>query len=143
MARLSLVLLLVPVLTLALAAEASACSCAPPSPRESFRESEAAIVARLVEVVPRPHYQADYVYRVRRVHKGGRGIEAGELLSVRSGRNGASCGMPRGERPYGIFLERFRSRWASSLCWTVSPRKMRRAARGDAARATSCTTGRA
>lgn len=108
---------------------AQACSCIERTPRQALREADAAIVARLVEVVPANGYSAEYHYLVRRAYKGGKGIRAGETISVRSGLNGASCGFPRGEeRWYGLFLYRSGNRWTGGLCGTVAPRQLSAAA---------------
>jgi hypothetical protein len=111
---------------------AQACSCIERTPREALREADAAIVGRLVEVVPAANgYSAEYRYLVRRAYKGGKGIRAGTTVSVRSGTNGASCGFPLDEeRWYGLFLYRGENRWTGGLCGIVTPRQLAAAASG-------------
>jgi hypothetical protein len=132
------VLPLVLLASLLAAETALACSCAPVSAKEQFRQSDAAVVARLVDVVPRSEQSSDFVYRVKRAFKGERRLERGDRLTIRSSNSGASCGLPREKRRYGLFLERINGEYTSSLCSVVSPRKMRRAARGSSARASGC-----
>jgi hypothetical protein len=114
-----------------MATGAQACSCIDRTPREALREADAAIVGRLVEVVPTNAYSAEYRYLVRRAYKGGRGIRAGETIAVRSGVNGASCGLPVDEeRWYGLFLYRSGSGsgWSGGLCGLVASRQLSAAA---------------
>lgn len=108
---------------------AQACSCIERSPREALREADAAIVGRLVKVVPANGYSAEYHYLVRRAYKGSKGVSAGETVSVRSGVNGAGCGFPVDEeRWYGLFLYRSGNRWTGGLCGIVTPRQLSAAA---------------
>jgi hypothetical protein len=118
------------------AASAGACSCAPQAPAESLREADAAIVGRLVEVVPRGRLHADYRYEVAQVY-GGQGIERGRMLTVRSGRRAAACALPRRtDHMYGLFLSRAGGRWFGGICGVIEPRRLRHAAqqRPDARR---------
>ncbi len=129
--RLSLAGALTLVAVLGFAASAQACSCAPTPPGKALRESDAAVVGRLIEVVPRGQLQADYRYAVERVYRGATAIEAGEMLSVRSAQGGAACGLPRrDDRRYGLFLTRLDGRWRSGLCSVVTPRRLWLAAQG-------------
>jgi hypothetical protein len=108
---------------------AQACSCLQRTPREAFREADAAIVGRLVEAVPLDAHSAEYRYRVRRAYKAGTGIRAGEEVAVRSGIGGASCGLPRDEeRWYGLFLYRSAGRWSGGSCGLLPPRRLAAAA---------------
>ena len=107
-------------------AGAQACSCAHQGPLEALRDSDAAIVGRLVKVVPRDDASADYRYRVRRVYRGARMLERGETISVRSARQAAACGLPpRQPRPVGLFLRRDpQGRWTAGICSTIAPRRL-------------------
>ena len=108
---------------------AQACSCIERPPRQALREADAAIVARLVKVVPANGYSAEYHYLVRRVYKRATGIQGGETIAVRSGIDGASCGFPVDEeRWYGLFLSRSGKRWTGGLCGLVAPRQLSAAA---------------
>jgi hypothetical protein len=143
--RLSIAGALVFLGVLGLAEGANACSCAPQSPLEALRRSDAAIVGRLVEVVPRNRLQADFRYRVRRVYRGARMIEPGKTISVQSSRSAAACGLPRRQdRPVGLFLLLDGERWTAGVCSTISPRRLWAAARrgyGGARRAgINCTS---
>jgi len=112
-------------------AGAQACSCLELNPRAALRQADAAVVARLVRVEPVDHYGADYIYLVRRVYKGGKGIRAGETISVRSGINGASCGLPDDKvRWYGLFLSHGGDLWRGGLCGLAAPRELAAAAGG-------------
>jgi hypothetical protein len=96
-----------------------------------MRESDAAVVGRLVEVIPVGTLQADYRYEVQRVYRGARMIEARQMISVRSARRSAACALPRRkERSYGLFLTRAEGRWRSSICSVVTPRRLWTAAQG-------------
>jgi len=126
--RLSTALLSVALVGMALAGSAEACSCAPQAPAESLRESDAALVGRLVKVVPRGRFRADYRYEVQRVYRGG-GIEAGRVLTVRSGRRASACALPRRlDHLYGLFLTRARGRWLGGICGVIEPRRLAHAA---------------
>jgi hypothetical protein len=117
---------------LVFAGSAQACSCAPQSPAESLRESDGAIVARLVTVLPHGRLHADYRYEVRHVYRGAELIDEGRMLTVRSGRTAAACALPRRlDRVYGLFLSRARGRWFGGICGVVEPRRMRHAAQNQ------------
>jgi hypothetical protein len=134
--RLSLTAALVMLGALAFAASAPACSCAPMKPSEALRQSDAAIVGRLVKVVPRGALRADYRYRVRRVYRGRHMIERGQMLSVRSARRAAACALPRRiAHSYGLFLTRAGGRWSSGICGVIEPRKLEEAAKRPGRRA--------
>jgi Tissue inhibitor of metalloproteinase len=112
----------VALLGLVFAGSARACSCARSTPTASMAEADAAIVGRLVAVVPRSAMVADYRYRVKRVYRGGKMIERGKIVSVRSSRSSAACALPsRTGLVYGLFLAREKARWVSGLCGVVSP----------------------
>ncbi|HMJ73783.1 MAG TPA: hypothetical protein VK471_10510 [Solirubrobacterales bacterium] len=126
---------------------AQACSCAPQVPVEALRRSDAAIVARLVEVVPRGNMRTDYRYRVRRVYRGARMLGRGEMVSVRSARRTAACGLPRRQaRPIGLFLSRDpRGHWTAGICSMIAPRRLEQAAKQGGGRSrlpvrASCTS---
>ncbi len=128
LARLSTALLLVALGGLVLAGSAAACSCAPQAPAESLREADAALVGRLVAVIPRGRYRADYRYEIRRVYRGG-GLRRGRMLTVRSGRRAAACALPRRQRRYGLFLTWDGDHWLGGICGVVAPRRLWHAAR--------------
>lgn len=120
---------LVVLVALASAGSAHACSCAPLAPGESLREADAAIVGRLVEVVPVGRFRAEYRYRVQQVFRGGREIESDRMLSVRSARRSAACALPRRlDHEYGLFLIRAEGHWASGICGVIEPHRLRLAA---------------
>jgi hypothetical protein len=124
---------------LVLADGAMACSCAPQAPAEALEESDAAVVARLVKVLPHGKLHADYRYEVRQVYRGRETIEVGQMLSVRSGRRAAACALPRRlNQVYGLFLVRGQGKWFGGICGVVEPRRLRHAAQNqpaDSARA--------
>jgi hypothetical protein len=127
--RLSTALLSVALVGMALAGSASACSCAPQAPAESLRDSDAAVVARLVKVLPHGKLHADYRYEVRHVYRGGATIDKGQMLTVRSGRRAATCALPRRlNHVYGLFLARRQGHWFGGICGVVEPRRLRHAA---------------
>lgn len=92
--------------------------------------ADAAIVGRLVNVVPRGDFRADYRYRVKRVYRGRRMIEPGQILSVRSSSHASACALPRRiDYTYGLFLILDGRQWKSGICGVVSPGEMWRASR--------------
>lgn len=121
---------------LVFAGSAQACSCARVAPVAAMQRADAAVVAKLVRVVPRSRLVADYRYRVQRVYKRGGGIRRGRVISVRSARGAAACGLPRRQRrAIGLFLRRDRRRhWTAGICSTIAPPRLARAARRDRAR---------
>lgn len=123
-------------LVLVTAPGAVACSCVPQAPGESLREADAAVVGRLVRVMPAGALYAIYRYEVRRVYKGPSRIEAGRMIDVRSARRSAACALPRrAGRSYGLFLLRRNGRWVGSICGVVSPQRLRHAAQAGASAA--------
>ena len=127
--RLSSVAVLALLCALIFVGSAQACSCAPQAPAESLRESDAAVVGRLVEVLPRGRLHADYRYEVRHVYRGADAIGSAETLTVRSGRKAATCALPRRlDRVYGLFLSRAHGRWFGGICGVIEPRRLRHAA---------------
>jgi hypothetical protein len=102
-----------------------------------MRKADAAIVGRLVKVIPRSGFRADYRYRVQRVYKLGPGIRRGQVISVRSARQSAACGLPsQTGRRYGLLLAWGEGRWTSGLCGVLKPRELDSAAY----RRASCTS---
>jgi hypothetical protein len=92
------------------------------APADAMRQADAAIVGRLVKVVPRNRFQADFRYRVRRVYKRGQGIRRGRMISVRSARDSAACGLPgKTGRRYGLLLVRDEGHWTGGLCGVRRP----------------------
>jgi hypothetical protein len=127
--RLALAAAIVALGALVSATGAQACSCIERTPREALRESDAAIVGRLVGMDAANPYSADYRYLVRRVYKRGTGLRGGETVSVRSGIDGASCGLPDDrERWFGLFLYRSGGHWMGSSCALIAPQKLSAAA---------------
>ena len=128
---------------------AMACSCVPLDEREQLRKSDGAFIGRLVairEVDPPAEGEpvgsadpVDYVYRVGQVFNRGPGLRRGRRVRVRSARSGASCGLEtkRGDLE-ALFVNRSGRRWRGNLCLTTTPRKMRRAANGEAAGSDGC-----
>jgi hypothetical protein len=121
---------------LGVAGSAQACSCATMPASEAMREADAAIIGRLVKIVPSGGSQADYRYRVQGVYKASRAIRRGRIISVRSSRQPSACGLPsRKGRRYGLFLEWGEGRWSGGICGVVKPVTLRSATqRGGRAR---------
>ena len=114
---------------------AAACSCAFIAPETKLKQSDGAVVARLVRVKPiddgdNVHSSADptdFVYRTGRVYKGKQtGLRRGRRLVVRSVRSSATCGLSAEVgRLTGLFMDRQGGRWHSNLCSEVTPKQMR------------------
>ncbi len=120
----------VALLGMVFASSAQACSCARSTPAASMAEADAAIVGRLIRVVPRGDSFAVYRYRVKRVYRGGGTIKRGKVVSVRSTRSAAACALPsRTKQVYGLFLTREKGSWSSGICGVVSPRDLWAASR--------------
>src|SRR5918998_1193296 len=132
--------LLVLVVLLAVAQPAAACSRGVPEgttveelQRKDYRRAYAAIVGRLIEVRPvgspdAEYGPADFRYRVERVYKGMRRLRRGRVVTVRSERSEAACGLPAETgRRYGLLLYRRRTRppWRAGLFDAMSPRELR------------------
>ena len=116
---------------------AQACSCARTAPAVAMRQADAAFVGELVRVIPRSRLRADYRYRVQRVYKRGKGIRRGRVISVRSAKDSAACGLPRRSgRRYGLLLRRGEGRWTGGLCGVLRPGLLEAAA----ARVPSCAS---
>lgn len=121
---------------LAFAASAQACSCARTPLSSAMRDADAAIVGKLIEVVPRDRLRADYRYRVQRIYKPGEGIRPDAVVAVRTSRSSAACGLPaQTGRSYGLLLTRAEERWSGALCGMFSPGQLRSSKRG-----TSCAS---
>lgn len=111
---------------------AQACTCAKLPAQAAFRQADAAIAGRLMRVETVDRFSANYLYRVRRVYKTGPGLKGGETVWIRSGPNGASCGLPRDKkRWYGLFLGRNEDGWHGGLCGIRAPREIAAAAAGS------------
>ena len=124
----TIALVLVVLAMLGAAESAGACSCAPQPPGKSLREADAAVVGRLVRVLPHGPLHAVYRYEVRHAYKGTLPA-TGQMLDVHSSRRGAACALPRRiDRSYGLFLFRRNGRWFGGLCGVVSPQRLRAAA---------------
>ena len=107
---------------------ASACSCAPVPVSKHMKRADGAFNGRLLSVDPADGTpQAAFRYRVGHV-KGP--FRRGRVVTVWSQNSDAACGLEQGIGDlYGLFVSRHQGRWVSGLCSTVSPKKMRRAAR--------------
>ena len=126
---------------LVLTGSAQACSCAPMPAKAAVRQADAALVGKLLKVVPRDRSQADYRYRVQRVYKDGGDLVRGEVISVRSARAAAACSLPGGlGRSYGLLLRTGSAnaggaRWWSGRCGVLAPKELQAVASGRSARA--------
>ncbi len=129
---------------LVFATGAQACSCVQVAPGEALRRADAALVGELIEIIPQSRLQAAYRYRVQRVYRGPRTIERGEVISVRSARQSAACGLPsQTGRRYGLLLDAASvvpggdarqtagTGWTGGLCGVVAPRELRSMVRGS------------
>jgi hypothetical protein len=117
--RALLVCLVAAVATLAATAEsAHACSCVAPDPRVLLAQSDGAFVGRLVSSRRLGPGRRLLTFRVERRVKGA----IGARVDVESPADSAGCGVsaPVGRR-VGIFLDRHRGRWLSTLCRQVDP----------------------
>jgi hypothetical protein len=143
--RVAIAAVSVVLLGLVCAGSALACSCAPSSPARSLAESDAALIGRLLSVVPHGLTRAEYRYEVLHVYRGPNGLRPGATVKVTSPRGSASCALPEAVgRHYGLFLLGDGRRWASGLCGVVSPPRLRSAASkpgaGQIAGASICTS---
>lgn len=131
---------------LAFAGSAQACSCAPMAAGRALQQADAALVGRLLQVVPRGRSQADYRYSVQRVYKAGGRLRRGGMIVVRSARAGSACGLPSGiGRRYGLLLEARHvspamggkgglRRWRGGICGMLAPKMLQAVANGRNAR---------
>ncbi|CAN5213911.1 hypothetical protein BH24ACT23_BH24ACT23_05790 [soil metagenome] len=120
------------------AESAIACSCAPASGPETLRGYDAAVTARLIEVVDDPPPEsggsdggATWRYRITRVWKGEKrhNLREGELLELRWSRL-ISCDYPTQEGVrYGLRLSKSRRGFVANWCSGFDPRSLRKAAK--------------
>ena len=126
------------IATLAVPTVASACTCAVVPEKQRYREADAAFVGRLdsVRMLAGEEYGAAiFRFRVGRNYK----RKLREFVKVRSNTQGPTCGLPQHEGRYALYLYREDGRWRSNLCLQTTPRKLRRAARGQSSgSATGC-----
>src|SRR3712207_4574713 len=101
---------LVAVAVLLAAEGAMACSCGFVAPETQLKQSDGAVVARLLKVKPLDDVGASaaFVYRTGKVLKGRRrGLRRGRRLVVRRARQSATCGLSdQVGRLTGLFLTR-------------------------------------
>ena len=128
--RVSVIALVVLIGVLVSVDDVSACSCALVPVSKHMKAADGAFNGRLLSVEPADGTrEAAFRYRVGVVAKGP--FRRGRVVTVWSQSSDATCGLERGIGDlYGLFVSRDQGRWRSGLCSTVSPRKMRRAARG-------------
>ena len=131
---------------------ASACSCARVPPGDLLRQSDGAVVARLLAVRPingendtaSSSDPFEFVYRTGKVVKGRTGLAKGRRLAILTPRTGASCGLSGapGELT-GLFLTRNGGRWTSSSCQQITASQMRalRASKGGGRVVALCSDG--
>lgn len=111
------------------------------APRGQLRESDGAVVARLIAIRPLDdgdHAQSsgdptDFVYRTGKVVKGRPRLGRGRRLVVRSVRSDSSCGLSGrvGSRTR-LFLSRDEGLWRAGSCQQTSTETMRRLYRASA-----------
>lgn len=102
---------------LVFATGAQACSCARIPRDEAIGQADAAISGKLLRVIPQSEIRAVFRYRVQRVYKGGHGMRVGDVVSVRSARDSAACGLPaQTGRRYGLALSWSEGGWTSGAC---------------------------
>lgn len=96
------------------------------SVQEQMRVADAAFVGRLIDVRPRRTLgEVNFRYRIGKAYKGKRRLRRGQIVTVRSARSTASCGLPDDVGGhYGLLLDRRegRPRWRSGLCSLMSAR---------------------
>ncbi len=124
----SVTALIVTLTALAVAERSLACSCGATPLKQRIERSDAAITARLVNVVQRNDWK-DYIYRVRHVRKGTHRLARGQVIHVvgssSTGGSADTCAAPaRVGRVYSVFLERLGGRWSTNLCSVDSPEKL-------------------
>lgn len=127
--RLGVISLVVLIGVLVSVDNVSACSCAPVPVSKQMKRADGAFNGRLLSVLPADGTtEAAFRYRVGVVAKGP--FRRGRVVTVWSQSSDASCGLEHGIGDlYGLFVSRDERRWRSGLCSTVSPKKMRHAAR--------------
>jgi hypothetical protein len=142
---------------LAFAGSAQACSCVPMPADEAVRQADAALVGKLLTVVPRSRSQADCRYLVQRVYKASGHLHRGGIIMVRSARAASACGLPSGiGRRYGLLLDarhvfpamrgkgdtRREHRWRGGICGVLAPEVLGAVASGRSVHAatSSCAS---
>jgi hypothetical protein len=115
------------VVLLAGADSARACTCVPIDVDRALKRSDGAFNGRLLSVRhPAGTVDTKFRYRIGHVAKGP--FRRGQVVTVWSLNSEAICGLPGDVgRLYGLFVRRDGERWTSSLCLTISPKRLRRA----------------
>jgi hypothetical protein len=113
------------------------------SPKQRLKAADGAFTGRLLSFSgSEDKPEAAYRYRVGRVFKDGKRLHRGQVVTVWSSCEGSACGLPKGVgRVYGLFVWRDQGRWKSGLCGVISPKTLRRAARGPARSSASSGSG--
>lgn len=109
---------------------ANACSCMQTDPRDRLHQSDGAFIGTYTGREPadptEPYGEHDYFFETEKVFKG----DIGDVVEVRAPENGAGCGLEYSEGSRGaLFLRKEGEVWHSSLCETVHPDLLERAAR--------------
>ncbi len=109
------------------AGTAHACTCVYVPPAKQLERADGAVVARHLAVRPiEGSAEVDFVYRVGRVYKQGRGLRRGRRIAVPTLNSDAVCGLsPSIGRLTGLFLHRRDGRWTSGSCGQTAPKRMR------------------
>jgi hypothetical protein len=122
-----LVVVLAAAIVLVGAESAQACTCAYVRPAVQLKRSDAALIARHLDVRPiEGSAEVEFVYRVGRVYKG-EGLRRGRRIRVRTYSSDSICGLtPTPGGLTGLFLARRDDGWTSGSCGQVSAKQMRR-----------------
>jgi hypothetical protein len=122
------------------AESAAACTCVPVQFERQLKRADGAFNGRLLSITPvEGTSDARYRYRVGVVVKGS--FRRGQVVTVWSLYGDAMCGLMTGVgEVYGLFVDRKEERWTSSLCATISAKRMRRAADAEGASSGSAPT---
>jgi hypothetical protein len=120
---------------------ASACTCAAEKPKVKLARADGAFNGRLLGITPDADgFNATFRYRVNQVFKGQ--LSRGTVVEIRSGNSDAVCGLTRKTgKVYGLLVDRKGGKWWGSICNTLSPGQLRRAARKAAEESTKTPAG--
>jgi len=119
--------------------DAQACSCIPPDPKSMLLRAYGAFVGALVSRRDLANGRSLFNFAVEQPVKGA----IGNTIEVESASNGGACGLEtQVGRRIGLFVDRDRDVWKSTLCWQVDGDDLLAVARPNVGRPALLVGGR-
>jgi hypothetical protein len=121
--RLSLVALLTGPTLVLTASPCAACSCAPQSPKQLFRDADAAFVGSVVGQEAIDQTTTVQTFAVGSVYKGPLGATVQVIAPIGSG-GGDTCGVLFGAGKVAVILHRQGDGWTTDVCSRITVTKL-------------------